>query len=61
MGMIVELTDHNIEMSAQYEVERIDASWYRGVLYFRFYYGKNKWSKEYKEPTYTYRIIAEGP
>ena len=57
--MIVELTNHWIEMSAQYEVERIDESRYGGTLYFRFYYGKNKWSREYNEPTYTYRIIED--
>ena len=60
MEMIVELTNHWVEMSAQYEVERIDERRYGGYLYFRFYYGKNKWSREYKEPTYTYRIIDDG-
>ena len=58
--MIVELTNHSIEMSTQYEVERIDESRYGGTQYFQFYYGNNKWSREYKEPTYTYRIIADG-
>ena len=57
--MIVELTNHWIEMSAQYEVERIDESRYGGTLYFRFYYGKNKWSREYNEPTYTYIVIDD--
>ena len=58
--MIVELTNNNIEMSARFEVERINKSRYGGALYFRFYYGNNRWSREYKEPTYTYRIIEEG-
>ena len=59
MEMIVELTNHMIEMSAQYEVEKIDERWYSATRYFMFYYGNNKWSKEYKEPTYTYRIIED--
>lgn len=59
MEVIVELTNRSIEMSAQYEVERIEESRYGGTLYFRFYYGNSKWSREYKEPTYTYRIIDD--
>lgn len=57
MGMIVELTNNFSEMSAEYEIERIDENSYGGYLYFRFYFGKGKWSKEYKEPNFTYRII----
>jgi hypothetical protein len=57
--MIVELTNHNIEMSTQYEVERIDENRYGGILYFQFYYGNRRWSKEYREPTYTYRVIDD--
>ena len=56
--MIVELTNHFSEMSAQYEVERIDENRYGGEWYFRFYFGKGKWSKEYSSPTYSYRIIT---
>ncbi len=57
--MIVELTNHSIEMSAKYEVERIDESRYGGTLYFRFYFGNGKWSKEYTTPAYTYIIVRQ--
>lgn len=53
--MIVELTNHWIEMSGQYEIEGVEE--HNG--YFRFYFGKGKWSKEYHMPTYTYRIIQK--
>lgn len=57
--MIVELTNHNIEMSATYDVERIDESKYGSYAEFRFYFGGGKYSREYKEPTYTYRVLDE--
>ena len=56
--MIVELTNHTVEMNAMYEVEKIEESRYGSKLYFRFYFGCGKWSKEYSEPTYTYRVIS---
>ena len=46
--MIVELTNHYIEASATYEVEKIISNTYSGVEYFRFYFGNGKYSKEYK-------------
>ncbi len=55
--MTVELINHMEEMSAIYEVEEIEESRYGSKLYFRFYFGYGKWSKEYSEPTYTYRVI----
>jgi hypothetical protein len=55
--MIVELTNHNIEMSATYDVERIDESKYGSYAEFRFYFGCGKYSLTYKEPTYSYRIL----
>jgi len=55
--MVVELINHFIEMSAIYNVEQIEENRYGGKLYFRFDYGNRKWSKEYKEPLYTYRIV----
>lgn len=57
--MIVELTNNNVEMSALYEVERIDENRYGGILHFQFYYGNRRWSREYREPTYTYRVIDD--
>lgn len=56
--MTVELTNHFVEMSAQYEVEKIIENRYGGYSYFQFYFGNGKWSKEYREPTYTYRILG---
>ena len=55
--MTVELTNHIIEMSACYEVEKIEEERYGSVLYFRFYFGNGKWSKEYTTPTYTYIVV----
>ena len=55
--MIVELTNHYIEASATYEVEKIISNAYSGAEYSRFYFGNGKYSKEYKTPTYTYRIV----
>ena len=55
--MTVELTNHYSEMSAQYRIERIDEYSYGGILYFRFYFGNGKYSKEYKQPTFTYLVI----
>jgi hypothetical protein len=57
--MIVELTNHYIEMSAQYEIERIEENRYGSVQYFRFYFGRGRWSREYSEPTYTYIVIND--
>ena len=55
--MIVELTNHYIEASAEYDVEHIQEQTYGNKIYFKFYFGKGKWSKEYSTPTYSYRII----
>lgn len=55
--MIVELTNNYVEMSATYEVENIEENRYGNDLYFRFYFTNNKWSKEYKTPNYSYRIL----
>ena len=55
--VIIELTNHFVEMTQTYDIERVDESKYGGKLYFRFYFGNGKWSKEYSEPTYTYRIL----
>ena len=55
--MTIELTNHYIEASAVYEVEKIISNTYGGVEYFQFYFGSGKYSKEYHTPTYTYRII----
>lgn len=57
--MIVELTNHNIEMSATYDVESIDESKYGSYTEFRFYFGGGKYSRIYKEPTYTYRVLEK--
>lgn len=57
--MTVELTNNVIEMVQTYTVERVDESRYGGTVYFRFYFGKGKWSKEYREPTYTYTILRK--
>ena len=55
--MTVELTNNYIEASAVYEVEKIISNTYGGIEYFQFYFGGEKYSKEYHTPTYTYRII----
>lgn len=55
--MIVELIDRNVEMSALYEVEEIKTETYNGYQIFQFYFGKGKWSKEYREPRYMFSII----
>lgn len=53
--MIVELTNHWSEMSGQFEIEGVEEH----KDYFRFYFSNGKWSKEYKIPIYTYRIIQK--
>ena len=55
--MTVELTNHYIEASAEYEIEKIISRTYGGVEYFQFYFGCGRYSKEYHTPTYTYRVI----
>ena len=55
--MTIELTNNYIEASAVYEVEKIISNTYGGIEYFKFYFGRGKYSKEYHTPTYTYRII----
>ncbi len=55
--MTVELIDRNVEMSAIYEVEEIKTETYNGYRIFQFYFGKGKWSKEYREPRYTFSIV----
>lgn len=55
--MTVELTNHYVEMTQTYDVQKVEENRYGGRLYFRFYFGNGKWSKEYQEPTYTYRIL----
>ena len=57
--MLVELTNHLIEMSKRYEVERIEESKYGCYAEFSFYFGNGKWSKTYNEPTYSYNIIRK--
>lgn len=57
--MTVELTNHIIEMSQIYNVEKVEENRYGSKLYFRFYFGHGKWSKEYSEPTYTYRELKQ--
>lgn len=55
--MIIELTNHYIEASVVYKVEKIISNTYGGVEYFQFYFGSGKYSKGYRTPTYTYRVI----
>jgi hypothetical protein len=55
--VIIELTNHYVEMSAEFEVERVEEKTYGGVTYFMFYFGRGKWSKEYSTPTYSYRVL----
>ena len=56
-NMTIELTNRYIEASAVYEVEKIISNTYGGIEYFQLYFGRGKYSKEYRTPTYTYRII----
>lgn len=53
--MIVELTNHWVEMSGQYEIEGVEDH----NDYFRFYFGNGKWSREYNTSMYSYRIIQK--
>ena len=55
--MIVELIDRNVEMSARYEVKEVKTATYNGYKNFQFYFGKGKWSKEYRDPRYIFNII----
>lgn len=56
--MTVELTNNVIEMSqTYYDVEKVESRQYGCIEVFRFYFGRGKWSKEYRTPTYTYRVI----
>lgn len=55
--MTVELTNHVIEMDATYDVERVEERKYGNKTYFRFYFGRGKWSIEYSTPRFTYRVI----
>lgn len=56
--MTVELTNNVIEMSqTYYDVEKVESRQYGDTEFFRFYFGRGKWSKEYRTPTYTYRVI----
>ena len=57
--MTVELTNRYIEASAVYEIEKIISNTYSGVEYFKFYFGRGKYSKEYHTPIHTYRIIKD--
>lgn len=58
--MTVELTNHYVEMSAAYEVEKVISERYGSKEYFKFYYGNGKYSREYSTPGYTYRIINKS-
>lgn len=53
----IELTNHYVEGIVTCCVERIEENTYGSKKYFRFYYGNGKWSKEFSEPTYTYRVL----
>ena len=53
------MVNHTIEMSARYEVEKVIENKYGSKTYFKFYFGKGKYSKEYSTPTYTYRVISD--
>ena len=55
--MLVELTNRLIEMSAIYEVESIQSDTYGSKTYFRFYFGRGRYSKEYSTPNYDYRVL----
>ena len=55
--MIVELTNHYVEMSKTYDVVKVEETRSCGKTYFQFYFGNGKFSKEYSTPTYTYRIL----
>lgn len=56
--MTVELTNNVVEMSRTfYDVEKVESRQYGDTEIFRFYFGSGKWSKEYRTPTYTYRVI----
>ena len=58
--MTIELTNHYIEASSVlYEVEKIISNTYGSIEYFKFYFGGGKYSKEYRTPTYEYRIVEE--
>jgi len=57
--MTVKLTNNYIEASAVYEVEKIISNTYGSIEYFKFYFGGGKYSKEYRTPTYEYRIVEE--
>lgn len=57
--MIVELTNHFVEMSATYEVKSVESETYGGVTYFRFNFGNGRYSKEYRTPTYTFTILSD--
>lgn len=59
MSMIVELTNHMVEMSGKYDVKEIIENTYGNRKYFTFKYTRGGYSREYKEPTYTYRIVEE--
>ena len=55
--MTVELTNHVVEMSGTYEVEKIEEETYGRITYFRFYFGEGKWSREYSTPKYSYMVL----
>ncbi len=55
--MTVELTNHFVEMSGRYEVEKVEEKTYGRITYFRFYFGNGKWSREYSTPTYSYMVL----
>lgn len=57
--MTVELTNHLVEMSAIYDVEKVISNTYGNVTYFKFYFGKNMYSQEYRTPRYSYRVIKD--
>ena len=55
--MLVELTNHYVEMSKVYEVKDVKEETYGNKTYFTFCFNSGERSKEYSTPTYSYRII----
>lgn len=53
----IELTNHVVEASAEYEVKQVISEMYHGKEYFKLDFGNGKYSKEYSTPNYTYREV----
>ena len=56
----VELVNNYSEKATKYEVESISEEIYGSTTYFKFYFGKGKWSKEYSTSDYSYHVIGNG-